>query len=448
MSEKKRKRRDKDGDRPSKRNAISPPPGNIKVEFVENKDVVAPVLASASGFDHIANVNFKPYISQAKDKRSELLLHSSEHNTLDYVAREEKDGSSGSHLKDYIGVYDPATGTLKLMEARKLTVRSTLRSEIEDMQAERAREEARTQAAQAPMGMTAKRHALAAEFGSRKSKKAITGMAENAIARGRAGDPNAPPMNEAVADAVLDNMANATANMPTKEDQAAAVSSSKPRPRVNTEARYAAEVYTIDAVVGTELMSLIHVKDWIEATEQGTGVQKLTSAFVAKRITRLAKNKEIQKLKMLKFVYMCMNFNASLQGRGSKAKRIPPRDQFVERLGPDTPPPVADAILRKFASENKDMTRWHIDNLITHAAAVTLIIDDYEVDVNDLREDFRLDNKEIKQYFSELGCRLAKPTEAERTKFKITKAEADNHVLAKLRLPLSFPKVGVGKKRK
>jgi DNA-directed RNA polymerase I subunit RPA49 len=40
------------------------------------------------------------------------------------------------------------------------------------------------------------------------------------------------------------------------------------------------------------------------------------------------------------------------------------------------------------------MTRWHIDNLMTHIAAATLIIEDYEVDVNDLREDLRLANKE------------------------------------------------------
>lgn len=41
-----------------------------------------------------------------------------------------------------------------------------------------------------------------------------------------------------------------------------------------------------------------------------------------------------------------------------------------------------------------DMPRWNIDNLMTHAAAAALIVDDFEVDVNDLREDLKIENKE------------------------------------------------------
>ena len=40
------------------------------------------------------------------------------------------------------------------------------------------------------------------------------------------------------------------------------------------------------------------------------------------------------------------------------------------------------------------MSRWHVDNLMTHIAAAALTVDDYEVDVNDLREDLKLENKE------------------------------------------------------
>ena len=48
----------------------------------------------------------------------------------------------------------------------------------------------------------------------------------------------------------------------------------------------------------------------------------------------------------------------------------------------------------------------------------------------------------IKQYFSELGCRVTAPTQTEQTKWKLTKAESANHFIAKLRLPLVFPKIG------
>jgi DNA-directed RNA polymerase I subunit RPA49 len=43
------------------------------------------------------------------------------------------------------------------------------------------------------------------------------------------------------------------------------------------------------------------------------------------------------------------------------------------------------------------MPRWNTDNLITHIAAAALIVDDFEVDVNDLRDDLKVDNKEYVQ---------------------------------------------------
>jgi DNA-directed RNA polymerase I subunit RPA49 len=48
----------------------------------------------------------------------------------------------------------------------------------------------------------------------------------------------------------------------------------------------------------------------------------------------------------------------------------------------------------------------------------------------------------IRAYFAELGCKVTIPTMADLTKWKLTKAEANNHYIAKLKLPLSFPKVG------
>lgn len=115
---------------------------------------------------------------------------------------------------------------------------------------------------------------------------------------------------------------------------------------------------------------------------------------------------------------------------------------------------------------NPEMPRWNIDNLMTHIAAAALIVDEFAVDVNDLREDLKLENKEyvlhltvsanwltssrIKQYFAELGCKLSAPTQTDLSNLKLTKAESANHFIAKLKLPLAFPKVGgprAGKRR-
>jgi len=44
------------------------------------------------------------------------------------------------------------------------------------------------------------------------------------------------------------------------------------------------------------------------------------------------------------------------------------------------------------------------------------------------------------QYFHEIGCKVAAPTEAERIKLKIDASEKSTHRIAKLKLPLEFPK--------
>lgn len=268
---------------------------------------------------------------------SELILQSSDHPRLDFLAKEEKDGSSESQLRDYVGVYDPATGKLQLMPVRRMTVRSSLRSETEELAAQQAKLEA------AKNSMTARRHALASEFGSKKSRKAIVDMTLNAIK-----DPNAPN-NDAVAQNVLQNMTTATSSMPTREDLAAAIDSSKPRPVANLAAEYPEDVYPIDVVVGKDLMSIIPVKDWIDASEAGTGVQ-VTSRYVAKRILKLVKNKQIEKLKMLRFILLCIKFNDALM-KGKGAKRVPPKDKLEALMGDDVGEAVINGIRRRFASE-------------------------------------------------------------------------------------------------
>ena len=50
----------------------------------------------------------------------------------------------------------------------------------------------------------------------------------------------------------------------------------------------------------------------------------------------------------------------------------------------------------------------------------------------------------IKQYFLEIGSKVHVPSETERTKMKLSKAEAASHLIARLKLPLAFPKVKSG----
>jgi DNA-directed RNA polymerase I subunit RPA49 len=227
---------------------------------------------------------------------------------------------------------------------KRVTVRSTLRSEVEEMREERERLEAQTQT------MMAKRNALATEFGSKKSRKAIEDMTLNAIKTHKADDASAA-RSEGVADNILQNMAATIGDMPTKEELAAAVDSSKPRPTPNLTAEYPGDVYPAETIVGTELMTMIEVKDWVDASAAGQGVS-VSSKYVARRIVKLARNKQIQKLKVLRFILLCINFAASLTGGGGRGpKKIPPKGKLEAMMGEDVSMGLLMAVRRKFAAE-------------------------------------------------------------------------------------------------
>jgi len=57
------------------------------------------------------------------------------------------------------------------------------------------------------------------------------------------------------------------------------------------------------------------------------------------------------------------------------------------------PETLIESVRRKF-SDNNELNKWHMDNLITHMAAISLFIDGYKTDTHDLREDLRLENKQ------------------------------------------------------
>ena len=98
---------------------------------------------TAPGLSPPANVSLQAYFKPNRDTASEsragrsaieasdLLLHTSAHPTIEYVAREEE--ANGDNLmRHYLGIYDSKTGEVQVMEARKLTVRSILKSELQE----------------------------------------------------------------------------------------------------------------------------------------------------------------------------------------------------------------------------------------------------------------------------------------------------------------------------
>jgi len=95
------------------------------------------VIVSTPGVDIPNSITLKPYKKTRRNANpksrgdiatQELLLHSSEHPQLDYTAREEEVGGADTLLKHYLGVYNPETGIMEVVEARKMVVRGSVRA--------------------------------------------------------------------------------------------------------------------------------------------------------------------------------------------------------------------------------------------------------------------------------------------------------------------------------
>jgi len=251
----------------------------------------------------------------------ELLLHSSEHPRIDYTAREEEAGGSDNLLKHYVGVYDPETGKMEVMEARKVVVRGVVR-------AHQATEEDNATAVcinstrfTIPVlifslqTMRERRNDLGQTFGTKKAKKAIASVTENAIDQSKLfRDPskaNEPEKFTAANMALLGSLAESAANVPTREELGDASTSANTRPEGNKEVTDPTKIYIVDKVIGLDTMKIIPVRQWMETMKAKKEITT-SSRFVARRLQMHAQNPE--KLKILRYMLLLIDFYNSSSG--------------------------------------------------------------------------------------------------------------------------------------
>lgn len=283
------------------------------------------------------------------------------------------------------------------------------------------------------------RNDLGQTFGTKKSKKAIAALTDNAISKPRTAEEMAnkePPKHDSVTEAMLKSMSGATSGMATRDELQATVDAAKPRPPANLEAENVKDVYTIDNLIGPELMKVIPVKEWQDAVSTGSEKEIVTgSEYVSNRVRLASQN--VQKLKVLRYLLSILDlYKATVPRRGVRA--LPKKDELRNALR-GVPEAVVGNIIRKFSAHGV-MSKFQSDLLITNVCALALIVDNYEVDMYDLRSDLRLEAKEMQNYFAEIGARILAANEGEKKRLGLDKVSAMQHKFARLRIPLSFPK--------
>lgn len=295
--------------------------------------------------------------------------------------------------------------------------------------------------------MMQQRNDLGQTFGTKKARKAIASLTENAISLNKSARQTSPGGSQrtkmdSVTTAMLESIAETTGNMATREELSAAADEAKPRPKANLAAESVNEVYTVESLIGPEITKLIPVKEWRDAVKAGKEVIT-KSKYVAHRLSKAAS--EVQKLRALRYLLSLLEFFGSARPKGKGIRTLPYKDGLRVAV-PGVPEAVVEHIRRKF-SVNGQMLKYQTDLLITHVCALALVVDNFEVDLYDLREDLHLEAKEISQYFQEIGAKVVPANEVERKRLALDKAAAQQRKFARLRLPLEFPKLRFARRK-
>ena len=280
----------------------------------------------------------------------ELLLHSSAHPRIEYTAREEPAGSADSLLKHYVGIYDPVTGSLQVVPARKLVVRGTLRASTTTKEHNDGSSEDENEA---PQSRFTARTKLGEAFGTKKSQKAIRSYAENAIAspqKSSQRDASGALILDPVAAAVIESMSQNSAAAPTREELQAVIDKAKPRPKANLEATIPGDVYKLEDLVGSEALRGLKILDW--QTTVGESKPVLTSSkFVSKRLVKVVTSGDVLRLKALRYLLLLLDWFACLKSGAKGVRKLPKRDDIRKIVGADVGDGMLESLRKRFAPD-------------------------------------------------------------------------------------------------
>lgn len=240
--------------------------------------------------------------------------------------------------------------------------------------------------------------------------------------------------------AILENIGSITATMATKEELAEGSEGNKPRPKANLEAKDVKDVYTVKGLIGENTLALIPVKQWLD---KKTAKESITtnSRYVSSRFGNLGV--DTVKLKVLR--YMMFLIDTLDKSAAKRDERKLPKHDEVASILDDMPRPVWEDFKTRFTTSGV-ISKFKFDLIVTHICALACILENYDVSMFDLQEDLKLDVKKMSQYFSEIGAKIVGVGVAEVKKFGLNKAAAAQRKVAKLRLPLVFPKVAFTRK--
>ena len=362
-------------------------------------------------------------------------------------------------MKHYIAVFDPATGSLDVTEAKKMIIRPQVRQFQTDPEVQ---EDA------GPSVKPPARAALTEAFGTKKSKKVVQAMAENRLlARGDADDP--------LSQAILSSVAGDEDGIDASE----LIRANKPLPRANTKAQKVQDAYPLTTLVipspSAETLSSLNLEFWKSSISADKSVST-HGRFSAHRLSYMIQahlrspddDSILQLCRLLRYIDLLLGLHKFISNLPFK-KPIPETDRWPSKT------------LNSFQSASKQTQL--LPNLVAHffpdrmrsQYAMTLLRTTILAlslhippgpslqieagilasDPTDLQLDLAMEQKDAVKLFRELGCKLEPSTDKDLAVWGLSKKSKKKDEngkdikrprakIAKLSLPLDFPKLSQG----
>lgn len=418
-------------------------------------------------------MSFNAFSKKSTAAQPTLLLQSSTHPTIDYLATESSTTDvADKHVKHYIAVFDPATSHLKVVPAKKMTVRSSVRQPAQEDDSD-ANSEA--EAAKPP---PSSRAALTEAFGTKKSKKAVASIAENRLLARGGADTTA---DDALSSAILSSIKDEGPDDDTTQNQAAS-RANKPLPQPDLSATDITQVYPMSSLVfpspARTTLSQMPLAYWRERIGAAKPVNS-RFRFVANTVDRLTKSHienpadetYLRHLQILRYIQLLLEIYSYIN-RLPHRKSIPDPDKWPAKTTSDAN--LSTTFLAKLVSHffpTSQPTQQAKTLLVTTILALTLHIPPPKfrsgqdlpaliTEPSDISLDLALQPTEVNKYYRELGCKIDSLSDAELTRYGWEKVGKPKKVVdpntgkevnlpkpkfAKLRFPIEFPKVSSGR---
>lgn len=212
-------------------------------------------------------------------------------------------------------------------------------------------------------------------------------------------------MDKESTNAIVSQVSESTANIPTQDMLDKVMSDARPIPVFNAAADAPNKVYKRDDLISPEEWESIWINDWTkagEATCKSLHVQNRANALLAD-----SSKKPTTKLKLLKYISWMVDFYTAAQKARGKVPPLFKGKNIMLGAGQQ----VVEGIYKRFAEgsaggatqdadgKDKEHLRYTVSprleqKLLYHLAVLCLMVDDYDVDIFDLRQDLGLQPKE------------------------------------------------------